>query len=69
VDRHLAVLPVSQRAIVRAIAVEGASVRNVAQGLATSEGAVRVTLHRAIRRLLGAADPAPDDRTAFEERA
>jgi RNA polymerase sigma-70 factor (ECF subfamily) len=59
VDRHLAVLPVSQRKIVRAIALEGASVRNVAQGLATSEGAVRVTLHRAIRRLLGAADPAP----------
>ena len=59
VDRHLAVLPVSQRAIVRAIAVEGASVRDVAQSLATSEGAVRVTLHRAIRRLLGAADPAP----------
>jgi len=59
VDRHLAVLPVSQRKIVRAIAVEGASVRNVARGLATSEGAVRVTLHRAIRRLLGAADPTP----------
>jgi RNA polymerase sigma-70 factor (ECF subfamily) len=59
VDRHLAVLPVSQRKIVRAIAVEGASVRNVAQDLATSEGAVRMTLHRAIRRLLGAADPAP----------
>ena len=56
VDRHLAILPVSQRTIVRAIAVEGASIRNVAQGLATSEGAVRVTLHRAIRRLLGAAD-------------
>ena len=59
VDRHLAVLPVSQRKIVRAIAVEGASVRSVAQGLATSEGAVRVTLHRAIRRLLGAGDPTP----------
>jgi RNA polymerase sigma factor (sigma-70 family) len=59
VDRHLAVLPVSQRTIVRAIAVEGASVRNVARDLATSEGAVRVTLHRAIRRLLGAADPTP----------
>jgi RNA polymerase sigma-70 factor (ECF subfamily) len=57
VDRHLAVLPVSQRKIVRAIAVEGASVRNVARGLATSEGAVRMTLHRAIRRLLSAADP------------
>jgi RNA polymerase sigma-70 factor, ECF subfamily len=59
VDRHLAVLPVSQRKIVRAIAVEGASVRNVARRLATSEGAVRVTLHRAIRRLLAAADPTP----------
>ncbi len=59
VDRHLAVLPTSQRRIVRAIAVEGASVRNVARGLATSEGAVRVTLHRAIRRLLGTADPTP----------
>jgi RNA polymerase sigma-70 factor (ECF subfamily) len=59
VDRHLAVLPVSQRKIVRAIAVEGASVRNVARGLATSEGAVRMTLHRAIRRLLAAADPTP----------
>ena len=59
VDRHLAVLPVSQRKIVRAIAVEGASVRSVAQGLATSEGAVRVTLHRATSRLLHAADPTP----------
>jgi RNA polymerase sigma-70 factor, ECF subfamily len=59
VDRHLAVLPISQRKVVRAIAVEGASVRNVAHDLATSEGAVRVTLHRAIRRLLGAANSDP----------
>ena len=57
VDRHLAVLPVGQRKIVRAIAVEGASVRNAALRFATSEGAVRVTIHRAIRRLLGAAEP------------
>ncbi len=57
VDRHLAVLPESQRKIVRPIAVEGASVHNVAQAFATSEGAVRVTIHRAIKRLLGAADP------------
>jgi RNA polymerase sigma-70 factor, ECF subfamily len=57
VDRHLAVLPVSHRKIVRAIAVEGASVGNVARDLATSEGTVRMTLHRAIRCLLGAADP------------
>ena len=59
VDRHLAVLPASQRKIVRAIAVEGASVRSVAQGFATSEGVVRMTLHRAISRLLEAADAAP----------
>jgi RNA polymerase sigma-70 factor, ECF subfamily len=58
VDRHLAVLPVSQRKIVRAIAVEGASVRNVALGFATSEGVIRMTIHRAIGRLLGTADPA-----------
>ena len=57
VDRHLAVLPVGQRKIVRAIAVEGASVRDVSLRFATSEGAVRVTIHRAIRRLLGAAEP------------
>jgi RNA polymerase sigma-70 factor (ECF subfamily) len=58
-DRHLAVLPVGQRKVVRAIAVEGASVRNVAQELATSEGVVRMTLHRAINRLLEAADATP----------
>jgi RNA polymerase sigma-70 factor, ECF subfamily len=59
VDRHLAVLPVGQRKVVRAIAVEGASVRSIAQELATSEGVVRMTLHRAISRLLEAADAAP----------
>jgi RNA polymerase sigma-70 factor (ECF subfamily) len=41
VDRHLAVLPAGQRKVVRAIAVEGASVRSLAQELATSEGVVR----------------------------
>ncbi len=50
--------PSGQRKIVRAIAVEGASVRNVALGFATSEGVVRMTIHRAIGRLLGAADSA-----------
>jgi RNA polymerase sigma-70 factor (ECF subfamily) len=57
VDRHLAVLPGNQREIVHAIAVEGASIRDVALRSGTSEGAVRVTIHRAIRRLLGAAEP------------
>ena len=58
-DRHLAVLPLGQRKVVRAIAVEGGSVRSVAQQLATSEGVVRMTLHRAISRLLEAADATP----------
>ena len=68
VDRHLAVLPASQRKIVRAIAVEGASVRSVALGFATSEGVVRMTIHRAIGRLLGAADPASTIEPSPRER-
>ena len=67
VDRHLAVLPVGQRKIVRAIAVEGASVRNAALRFATSEGVVRMTLHRAIRRLLGASDPEPPTRNEHDK--
>ncbi len=70
-DRHLAVLPAGQRKVVRAIAVEGASVRSLAQELATSEGVVRVTLHRAISRLLVAADATstikPRSRTKHDE--
>jgi RNA polymerase sigma-70 factor, ECF subfamily len=62
------VLPINQREIVRAIAVEGASVRNVALDFATSEGAVRMTIHRAIRRLLGAADPTPTIEPPSKER-
>jgi RNA polymerase sigma-70 factor, ECF subfamily len=69
VDRHLAALPIGQRKIVRAIAVEGASVRDVALRLATSEGAVRVAFHRAIKRLVGAADAAPSEAPAHKERA
>jgi RNA polymerase sigma-70 factor (ECF subfamily) len=57
VDQQLAMLPVSQRKIVRAIAVEGASIRNVALRFATSEAAIRMTIHRAISRLLGEAAP------------
>ena len=68
VDRHLAALPINQREIVRAIALEGASIRNVALDLATSEGAVRMTIHRAIGRLLGAADPTPTIKPPSKER-
>jgi RNA polymerase sigma-70 factor (ECF subfamily) len=51
VDRHLEVLPERQRAVVRAIAVEGASIGQAAQKLSISEGAVRVALHRGLATL------------------
>ncbi len=56
VDRHVDGLPTGQREVVRALAIDGASVRATAQKLGTSEGAVRMTLHRALQRLAAAAD-------------
>ena len=41
----------SQRSIVTAISLEGASVRQTAERLEMSEGAVRVALHRALKSL------------------
>jgi RNA polymerase sigma-70 factor, ECF subfamily len=55
VDRHVNSLPDRQREVVRALAIEGASVRATAEKLRTSEGAIRVTLHRALQRLAAAA--------------
>jgi RNA polymerase sigma-70 factor (ECF subfamily) len=52
IDRHLAQLPQGQKVVVRALAVEGASVRATAEKLRTSEAAVRVTFQRALRRLM-----------------
>ncbi len=40
-----------QRDIVRSLSLNGASVRETAQRLAMSEGAVRVSLHRALATL------------------
>jgi RNA polymerase sigma-70 factor, ECF subfamily len=54
-DRHVNGLPAGQREVVRALAIDGTSVRATAQKLRTSEGAVRVTLHRALQRLAAAA--------------
>jgi RNA polymerase sigma-70 factor (ECF subfamily) len=51
IDRHLAGLPQGQRQVVRALAVDGATVRATAEQLNTSEGSVRVLYHRALRRL------------------
>jgi RNA polymerase sigma-70 factor (ECF subfamily) len=50
-DRHIAALPQGQQAVVRSLAIDGDSVRETAQKLDTSEGAVRVTFHRALQRL------------------
>jgi RNA polymerase sigma factor (sigma-70 family) len=49
--RMLGGLTVQQRAIVTAISIDGRSVRETAQRLAMNEGAVRVGLHRALKRL------------------
>lgn len=55
VERHVEALPESQRDVVRALALDGATVRETAQRLGRSEGAIRVTLHRALARLAAAA--------------
>jgi len=54
-DRHLADLPQGQRQVVRALGVDGATVRATAEQLHTSEGSVRVSYHRALRRLMAKA--------------
>lgn len=50
-ERLLARLKDPQRDIVRSISVEGAGVRETAERLKMSEGAVRVALHRALKSL------------------
>lgn len=54
IDRMLAKLKETQREIVRAISVDGSSVRETANRLKMTEGAVRVALHRALRTLAAA---------------
>ena len=51
VDHMLALLKDPQRTIVRSISVEGVSVRETADRLKMTEGAVRVALHRALKAL------------------
>jgi RNA polymerase sigma-70 factor (ECF subfamily) len=51
VTRSLDALPEGQRKVVRAIAIEGASIAVAAQTLNMSEGAVRVALHRGLGAL------------------
>lgn len=51
VNRMLENLNEKQRKVVRSLAIEGASVRQTAQRLNMTEGAIRVTLHRAVKAL------------------
>lgn len=51
VERHLAQLPPGQRAVVHAVAVEGASIADAAERLKMTAGAVRVALHRGLMTL------------------
>jgi len=55
VNRALSGLPSGQRDVVRSLAIDGASVRETAQKLETTEGTVRMTFHRALQRLAAAA--------------
>lgn len=51
VARHLNALAPGQRNVVQAIAVDGISIRDAAQRLTMTEGAVRVALHRGLATL------------------
>jgi RNA polymerase sigma-70 factor, ECF subfamily len=51
VGRHVESLAPGQRNVVRAIAIDGASIGEVAARLSMSKGAVRVALHRGLKAL------------------
>lgn len=51
IDGLLGRLKIRQREIVKAISIEGSSVRETADRLRMTEGAVRVALHRALKTL------------------
>jgi RNA polymerase sigma-70 factor (ECF subfamily) len=51
IERVLAILPARQRAVVTALAFEGASIGETARKLNISTGAVRIAMHRALTAL------------------
>lgn len=51
IDRLLSHLKVRQREIVKSISIDGSTVRETADRLQMTEGAVRVALHRALKTL------------------
>lgn len=54
----LGALPAGQRHVVEAVTIDGASVRETAAELRVSEGAIRMTMHRALKRLAALAESA-----------
>lgn len=54
-ERHLAALPSREREVVRALTLDGATVAGLAAKLGVREVAVRVALHRGLKRLARAA--------------
>lgn len=67
VERQVAGLPRKQRSVVQALGLEGATIRAVAERLAMSEGAVRVTFHRGLARLASQAGVGPPSRVKVQE--
>lgn len=61
VERALQKLSAAERAAVEAITVDGAGIAETAQKLGTSPGAVRVALHRGLRRLARLAEAGDED--------
>lgn len=55
VERHLAALPDREREVVRACTLDGSSIAAVSKMLGIREGAVRVALHRGLKRIARAA--------------
>jgi RNA polymerase sigma-70 factor (ECF subfamily) len=51
IERHLPRLPARQRDVIQAIAIQGQSIRQTAELLKMTEGAVRVALHRGVAAL------------------
>lgn len=51
-------LPAGQRHVVEAVVIDGASVRDTAAVLHISEGAIRMTMHRAFKKLASLAEGA-----------
>ena len=62
VERALVGLPQRQRQVVEALALEGESVKDTARRTGTSEGAVRLTLHRALKKLASVAKLGEQDK-------